>query len=322
MRNLLIDFIIKIPKETQNSVYKPVNATSSEVIHHIKNKLSEKVKHTAAYLAFEKSCIEFINNSHDAGATRFRVRFLQHTDSIEIEIMDNGRGLPAEKETTRYDWKKAILTVSDKADEAKASGKKSCGQHLALSTTAYALERQDGHLAITNRENTRGALVKIVSPLTACNSDEFLEPKPGKGRNLIDEMLLVALEKDEDAIHQIRRISSSPDFTGTRKRAAQSVLTRIATPSDDAACNESSPILTTPMIFSLASPDALRARIRLNSSSFPCQTPLNTPASTMVSTSSSSISFFSPKKTDDAISALLSSDHDAAANNNGDHQRQ
>lgn len=309
MPNLLIEYTIKLPQGSQeNSCFKPVNDAGAKVFHFIQANLSDEMKKTAAYHALERSWVEFVNNSHDAGATRFRVRVLENDASIEIQILDDGHGLPLEKETKCYDWKKAVLAISDKAEEAKVSGKKSCGQHLALSTTAYALERQGGHLAITNRQKVRGAHVRIISPLTPCDSDRFFEAQSGKGNNLIDEMFHVILEKDKNAADQIRKIAGSPDFSGSRNDAARSVLTRIATPSDEAAANGGSPILSTPILVQLTSPAFLRARLRQSSSSSSCPaTPLNSPISTGAP---SSPAFFSPITQANIISAFSSSSPD------------
>ena len=315
MHNLLLEYTVILPEGVQeNSCFKPLNEAGAKLFSYVEKTLPTDVKKTAAYHAFEKSWVEFINNSHDVGATHFKVRFLQHAESIEIEILDDGHGLPPKKETERYDWKKAVLSISDKAEDAKASGKKSCGQHLALSTTAYALERQDSYLAIKNREKIRGALVKIISPLTPCDSDAFFAPK--KGNNLIVEMFYTIIEQDEKAIDQIREIASSPNFAGSRKKAAQSVINRMTSP-DDTATTDSTPIML--LNSTLASPSFRKSPANNTATTDSTPTMLD---STLASPSfrkrnlSSSTFFSSPTQLQAQQSASSSSSLDASTSNN------
>lgn len=269
MHNSLIEYTIKLPQGAQeNSRFKPLNVAGKKVFEFIEARLSAPLKKTAAYCAFEKSWVEFVNNSHDAGATRFSVRVfvLENDDSIKIQILDNGDGLAPEKETERYDWKKALLAVSDKAAAAKAAGKKSCGQHLALSTTAYLLERRRGSLGISNRLNKKGTLVTIVSPITPCNAETFLEAELGKGKNILEEMWHI-ISEDPNGIQDIERISSSPDITGSRKKAALSVLTRLTSPIDESSSAIETPTLATPLTMA-SSPQFLLRRSAANISFF------------------------------------------------------
>lgn len=267
MNKLLIEHMIQLPQGGQeNSCFKPVNEAGAKLFHFVEENLSDEIKMTAAYHAFERSWVEFVNNSHDAGATHIWVRVFEHDSSIKIQILDDGRGLTPGKETEHYDWKKALLTVSDKAAEAKASGKKSCGQHLALSTTAYALERQKGSLGISNRLNKQGALVTIVSPITPCNSDIFLEAAIGEGKNILEEMFHIISKDDSNGIEQVGRISSSPDIGRSRKEAARSVLTRIQTPiNENSFSTIETPTLVTPLA---ASPQFLLRRKSTPNTSF------------------------------------------------------
>jgi hypothetical protein len=311
MRNLLLEYtIINLPQETQeNSCFKPINEAGAKLFHFVEANLSDEMKMTAAYHAFERSWVEFINNSHDAGATRVKVQIFQNDNEIAIQLKDNGRGLPKEKETTQYDWKKALQTISSKADEAKATGIKSCGQHLALSTTAYVLERQGGRLGISNNTGASGAQVTLISSLTPCDSHDFLEPQPGKGKNILDEMFHIIIEQDKSGLATIERLAGSPDIRGSRQDSAKRVFSRLTTPIEEMAA---SPHLSTPVL-SLSSPAFLR-RLGKNAS-FTGSTPLNTPASTP-SNASLPASFFSPCNPNAAKNNAFSSSQSLGATPN------
>lgn len=256
MHNTLIQHHLQLPQDKQTtSCFKPINAAGAKQFDFIQRNLNENLKKTAAFLALERSWIEFINNADDAHAKSITTTVIELNNSIIITIHDDGDGLPTEKESAQYDWKKALLSTSDKVAEAKITGKKSCGQHLALATTTYALEREHGTLSICNNLKKRGAIITITSPLTFCDHDLFLEPQPGKGNNIIDEMFYSILEQDKGQIKTIQAIAKQP--TGSRAASARRIITSQNTPINTNNLNESDRAASSPLL-SFQNPPSFR----------------------------------------------------------------
>ncbi|MCX7125310.1 MAG: hypothetical protein NTU49_06090, partial [Gammaproteobacteria bacterium] len=212
---LIFHFKDFLPKNENNSVYKAINTFSSDITAKCEKELRKKnpaLLDTVAYLAFDKSLIEFINNSDDAKATKIEINIYVNevTQKITIEIRDNGekknsRGkefLPDDK-IGPYDWMRALEEASvkqiEKVDATSdifsdaEKNKKSCSQHLALSTTAAGMEKHKGLLSVTRNEKpltvprtvglltfiqnkpAQGAVVSLTSSLNKCTG--FLEDR-------------------------------------------------------------------------------------------------------------------------------------------------
>ncbi|OGT25940.1 MAG: hypothetical protein A3I77_01635 [Gammaproteobacteria bacterium RIFCSPLOWO2_02_FULL_42_14] len=168
-------------------------------------KMDAAIQSTVAYIAFDKSLLELIKNSHQAGARHISLTISADENSVLIQLSDQSNSPIPEDKTGKYSWEKALTTSSQKNHAEIRSG----GQHLGLAIPAYFLEKNGGELKLLINENRDGTMAKFSSLNIPCNT--CIEDEENIVKTMIRELInpIDGLDEKLELLKQIETNSQS-----------------------------------------------------------------------------------------------------------------